>query len=141
VEVYDLDPQPAASSLANIATRGLVQTNDNVMIAGFILQQGTSQIVVRAIGPSAFGPVPGGPTPLADPTLELRDNQGTLLKFNDNWQEDAFQGIELTAIGLAPISPIESAFVVTLAPSNYTAIIRGAHDPTGDAVVEVYNVH
>ncbi|HEX4640700.1 MAG TPA: hypothetical protein VH252_04905, partial [Chthoniobacterales bacterium] len=140
VEAYDLDPQPAASRLANIATRGLVQINDNVMIAGFILQQGTSQIVVRAIGPSVFGLAPATPSALADPTLELRDNQGTLLMFDDNWQEDAFQAVELTALGLAPISPVESAFTITLTPSNYTAVVRGAHGTTGNAVVEVYNV-
>jgi hypothetical protein len=140
VEVYDLDPQPAAARLANIATRGVVQTNDNVLIAGFILQQGASQIVVRATGPSAFGPAPGGPTPLADPTLELRDNQGNLLMFDDNWQEDSFQGVQLTAVGLAPSSPVESALLTTLPSGNYTAIVRGAHGTTGPAVVEVYNV-
>jgi hypothetical protein len=140
VEVYDLDAKPAASRLANIATRGVVQTNDNVMIAGFILQQGTSQIVVRAIGPSVFGLFPATPSALADPTLELRDNQGNLLMFDDNWQEDAFQGVQLSAIGLAPASAVESAFTITLAPSSYTAIVRGAHGTTGNAVVEVYNV-
>ena len=141
VEVYDLDAKPAASRLANIATRGVVQTNDNVMIAGFILQQGTSQIVVRAIGPSVFGLAPATPSALADPTLELRDNQGTLLMFDDNWQEDAFQGVQLSAIGLAPASAVESAFTITLPPNSYTAIVRGAHGTTGNAVVEVYNVH
>jgi hypothetical protein len=140
VEVDDRDAQPAASLFANIATRGLVQINDNVMIAGFILQQGTSQIVVRAIGPSVFAPAPATPSALGDPTLELRDNQGTLLMFDDNWQEDAFQGVELTALGLAPSSPVESAFTISLTPSNYTAIVRGAHGTTGNAVVEVYNV-
>ncbi|HZE13244.1 MAG TPA: S8 family serine peptidase, partial [Chthoniobacterales bacterium] len=140
VEVYDLDPQPAASRLANIATRGVVQINDNVMIAGFVLQQGTSQIVVRAIGPSVFALAPATPSALADPTLELRDNQGTLLMFDDNWQEDAFQGVQLSGLGLAPVSPVESAFTIALTPNSYTAIVRGAHGTTGNAVVEVYNV-
>jgi hypothetical protein len=140
VEVYDLDSQPAASRLANIATRGVVQSNDNVMIAGFILQQGTSEIVVRATGPSVFGPSSATPAPLADPMLELRDAQGNLLKFDDNWQENAFEAVNLTAIGLAPTSAVESAFTTTLASGNYTAIVRGAHGTTGHAVVEVYNV-
>jgi len=140
VEVYDLDPQPAASRLANIATRGGVQTNDNVMIAGFILQQGTSQVAVRAIGPSVFSSTSGSTQPLNDPTLELRDSQGNLLQFNDNWQEDGFQAVELAAIGLAPSSPVESGLVATLPAGNYTAIVRGARGTTGNAVVEVYNV-
>jgi len=140
VEVYDLDPQPAASRFANIATRGLVQINDNVMIAGFILQQGTSQVVVRATGPSVFGPSPASPSALGDPTLELRDSQGNLLMFDDNWQEDNFQAVQLSAVGLAPASPVESALVTTLPAGSYTAIVRGAHGTTGNAVVEVYNV-
>ena len=72
--------------------------------------------------------------------LELRDNQGTLLLQNDNWQESSFQAIQLTAIGLAPLSAVESALVTTLSPNNYTAIVRGAHGTTGHAVIEVYNV-
>ena len=140
VEVYDLDPQPAASHLANIATRGLVQFNDNVMIAGFILQQGTSQVVVRATGPSVFAPPPASPSALGDPTLELRDSQGNLLIFNDNWQEDNFQAIQISAVGLAPASPVESALITPLPAGSYTAIVRGAHGTTGNAVVEVYNV-
>jgi hypothetical protein len=70
VEAYDLDSQPAASRLANIATRGTVLTGDNVMIAGFILQQNSSQIVVRAIGPSLTATAVTGALP--DPSLELR---------------------------------------------------------------------
>lgn len=141
VEVYDLDPKPAASHLANIATRGLVELNDNVLIAGFILQQGTSQVAVRAIGPSVFPLAPATPSALADPTLELRDIQGNLLMSDDNWQEDSFQAVELSAIALAPTSPVESALVATLPAGSYTAIVRGAHGTTGNAVVEVYNVH
>jgi hypothetical protein len=139
VEAYDLDTQPAASLMANIATRGAVQTGDNVMIAGFILRNGATQIVVRAIGPSlAAGGVSGA---LADPALELRDSQGNLLLSNDNWQENAFQAIQLTVAGLAPASSVESAFTTTLNPSNYTAIVRGAHGTMGVALVEVYNLH
>jgi hypothetical protein len=140
VEVYDLDPQPAASHLANIATRGLVQAGDNVLIAGFILQQGTSQVAIRAIGPSVFALAPATPSALADPTLELRDSQGNLLMSDDNWQEDSFQAVELSAVGLAPTSPVESALMTTLPSGIYTAIVRGAHGTTGNAVVEVYNV-
>ena len=53
VEVYDAD-SAAASQLANISTRGFVQTGDNVMIGGFIIG-GSNQntgVVVRGIGPS-----------------------------------------------------------------------------------------
>ena len=71
VEVYDLD-RTVDSKLANISTRGLVQTGDNVMIGGLIvLGQNPLRVIVRAIGPSL--PLPGA---LANPTLELRDGDG-----------------------------------------------------------------
>ena len=52
VEVYDLD-QLADSKLANISTRGLVETGDNVLIGGFIvLGDNPADALLRAIGPS-----------------------------------------------------------------------------------------
>jgi hypothetical protein len=138
VEVYDLDSQPAPSRLANIATRGTVQTGDNVMIAGFILNSNPAAIVVRAIGPSlATSGVAGA---LADPTLEIRDDQGNLLASNDNWQQDSLQATQIQGVGLPPISPLESAITTTLNAGNYTAVVRGARGTTGVALVEVYDL-
>jgi uncharacterized delta-60 repeat protein len=51
VDAFDLDAGSTAR-LANIATRGLVQPGDKLMIAGFIVQNGPVKVVVRAIGPS-----------------------------------------------------------------------------------------
>ena len=86
VEGYDLD-QAADSQFDNISTRGFVETGSNVMIGGFILgaESGNANVVVRALGPSltAFG-VSGA---LADPTLELHDDNGVLVRSNDNWKE------------------------------------------------------
>ena len=65
VEVYDL-AQGANSKLANISTRGFVDTGNNVMIGGLIVGGtggGTARVLVRALGPSI--PVAGA---LADQT-------------------------------------------------------------------------
>src|SRR5439155_4063965 len=118
VEVYDLD-RTADSKLANISTRGCVQTADNVLIGGLIvLGQNPLRVIVRAIGPSL--PVPGT---LANPTLELHDGSGTLIASNDDWRSD--QEAEIIATGIPPSSDLESAIVRNLAPGNYTAIVRG----------------
>ncbi len=135
VETYDLDP--AAGSLANISTRGFVNTGDNVMIGGFILGDGDdATVLVRAIGPSltSFG-VAGA---LQDPTLELRDGSGTLLATNDDWKDS--QQAEIEATGLAPSDEAESAILAALLPGGYTAIVRGALDTTGVGLVEVYHL-
>jgi hypothetical protein len=134
VEVYDLD-QAVDSKLANISTRGFVQTNDDVLIGGLIvLGQSPLRVLVRAIGPSL--PLPGA---LGDPTLELRDGNGTLAAANDNWRTD--QEAEIIATGVPPSSDLESAIVRNLAPGPYTAIVRGVNGTTGVALVEVYSLN
>jgi hypothetical protein len=132
VEAYDLD-RTVDSKLANISTRGLVQTDDNVLIAGtIVLGQTAQKVLVRAIGPSLT--VPGK---LADPTLELRDGNGGLIRSNDNWRTGG-QEAEIVATTIPPSDDLESALVQTLTPGNYTAIVRGVNDTTGVALVEVY---
>ena len=138
VEAYDLD-QAADSKLANISTRGFVDSGDNVMIGGFIIGNsggGGATVVVRAIGPvlGNFGIVGA----LQDPTLDLVDANGVVLRSNDNWTNG--QPTELEALGLLPGDQREAALVQTLAPGNYTAIVRGAGNTTGVGLVEVYNV-
>jgi hypothetical protein len=131
IEVYDLD-QFADSHLANISTRGLVQTGDNVMIGGFIvLGQNAQRVIIRAIGPSL--PVAGA---LADPKLEIYDVNGTLLTQNDNWRSD--QEADIIATTVPPSNDLEAAIVGAAVPGNYTAIVRGVNDTTGVALVEVY---
>ncbi|HSV64166.1 MAG TPA: PKD domain-containing protein, partial [Chthoniobacterales bacterium] len=132
VEAYDLD-STVDSKLANISTRGLVQTDDNVLIAGTIVVAQTSQkVIVRAIGPSLS--VPGK---LADPTLELHDGNGAVLESNDNWVESPNKQAIIDST-IPPADPLESAIVQTLMPGNYTAVVRGVSNRTGIAVVEVY---
>jgi uncharacterized delta-60 repeat protein len=134
VEAYDLD-RAADSKLANISTRGLVQTEDNVLIGGLIVLGGNPlEVVVRAIGPSLA--VSGA---LEDPTLELRNGNGVLIASNDNWRSD--QEEEITATTIPPSNDLESAIVRSLAPGNYTAIVRGVNDTTGVALVEVYGLN
>jgi hypothetical protein len=145
VEVYDLSPAPN-SILENISTRSFVQTGDNVMIGGVIVQ-GTQprRVIVRAIGPELTQY--GIPNTLADPTLELHDSTGTLIASNDNWQHTIIGGIittdqvhDIQNSGHAPGDPRESAIIATLPPGKYTAIVRGVNDTTGVALVEVYDL-
>jgi hypothetical protein len=133
VEVYDLAAGVDAK-LANISTRGLVQTDDDVMIGGLIIFSDNSRdVIVRAIGPSL--PVDGA---LADPKLELHNGDGELIASNDNWRSD--QEAEIIATSVAPTNDKESAIVATLDPAAYTAIVRGVNNATGVALVEVYDL-
>jgi hypothetical protein len=93
---------------------------------------------VRALGPSLANANPPVPGALADPTLELHDGNGALIRSNDNWKET--QQAEIEAAQLAPADDRESAIEATLAPGAYTAIVRGNGDLTGVALVEVYRL-
>jgi hypothetical protein len=138
VEIYDLD-RTVDSRLANISTRGSVQTDDNVMIGGFIIggsNGGSSKMVVRAIGPSltALG-VAGA---LQDPFLEIHDTNGIVIASNNNWRDT--QASEIESAGLAPTDDRESAIVITLQSGAYTTIVRGTNNTVGVGLVEAYNV-
>ena len=148
IEIYDLN-QGVASRLANLSTRAFVATADNIVIAGFLLnnqgvvdgvEQGSSdRVIVRGIGPSlAPGSFPASAV-LADPTLELRDANGTLLISNNDWQDNAEQAAEITAAGLAPTNNLEAAIAATLPPGLYTALLAGLNNGTGIGLVEVYD--
>jgi hypothetical protein len=147
VEVYDL-AQGANSQLANISSRGFVDTGDNVMIGGLIVGGGngggSTRVIARAIGPSLTAngsPLPGR---LADPTLELHNSSGTMVVTNDNWkindQTGQSQEADIRATTVPPTNDLESAIVATLPPDNYTAIVRGKNNTVGIAVVEAYNL-
>ncbi|MBA2430743.1 MAG: matrixin family metalloprotease [Chthoniobacterales bacterium] len=136
VELYDLQPG-STSRIANIATRGKVETGDNVMIGGFIIGgDQPTKVIVRAIGPSlATHGVAGA---LLNPTLDLHDGNGTRFASNDDWRSD--QAAEIIASTVPPADDQESAIVRTLQPGGYTAIVRGKNDTSGIALVEVFNL-
>lgn len=131
VEVYDLD-SAAPAKLANISTRGNVRQGDNLMIGGFIVSGNENlRVLLRARGPSL--PLTGT---LANPTLELRDANGTLRAANDNWTST--QQNEIVGTGLAPKNDAESALISMLPAGGYTALVRGVGQTTGIAIVEAF---
>jgi len=137
VEVYDLSPK-AASKLGNISARGFVNPG-SPLIGGIIAREGqaNAEIVVRAIGPQLRRN--GVFDAMEDPTLELRDANGDLLAFNDNWfdNEEQFRG---GMYDLAPPNSTESAMRVSVPAGLYTAIVRGKDGIGGSALVEFYDL-
>jgi Tol biopolymer transport system component len=145
VEVFEVD---SVSRLANISTRGRVETGDNVMIGGFIIAGDSPKIVlVRAVGPSLTGfGVPGA---LANPTLRLFSGQ-TAIAENDDWQvslplcqqtgHTCGTPADIASTGLAPTQPLEAVVLILLPPGPYTAIVRGVGGTTGVGLVEVFEV-
>jgi hypothetical protein len=131
------DPALRTAEQLNISTRLDVSTGDNVGIGGFIIT-GTDpkKVILRAIGPSLTAA--GVPGALQDPTLELHDNTGAVIAFDDNWKDS--QQSEIQATGIAPTDDRESAILQTLMPGAYTAIVRGGGNTTGVGLVEAYDL-
>jgi len=135
LEIYDV-AQTSGSRLLNISSRGFAGAEDDVMIAGFIVGGGGAQtrLIVRGVGPSLVES--GVSDPLADPVLEVRDVQGTLLATNDNWRDT--QQAEIEATTLAPQNEFESVTALWAAPGVYIATLQGNGGGTGVGVLEVY---
>src|SRR5947209_1286595 len=127
--------EPVVHQLLNISTRGAVGTGDHVLIAGFIVGgngQVDGKVIVRALGPSL--PIPGA---LQDPTVTLFDSGGMVVATNDNWKTSQ---AAVAATGIPPTDDREAAIVASLPAGNYTAVVSGVGNTTGDALVEVYNL-
>lgn len=129
-----------ASQPLNISVRSTVGTGNNVMISGFITTTGSAKkVIVRALGPSLQQS--GVTGVLADPLLELRAADGSLIATNNDWkQNNAQDQQDIVNNQLTPPNDLESAIVATLQPGNYTAIIHGQGNSTGVGLVEVYDV-
>jgi hypothetical protein len=126
---------PGSPTLANISTRAVVGTGANVLIGGFIVTGTESKrVIVRGVGPSLS--LPGK---MLNPTVELHNATGATIAFNDNWGESA-NSVAIGESGVAPANPNEAAILMDLAPGSYTAVLSGANQTTGIAVVEIYDL-
>jgi uncharacterized delta-60 repeat protein len=137
-EIYDVDPSVNAQA-TNLSGRGFVGTGNDVLIGGIIVGGPTGsmqRVLVRALGPSLGSA--GVASPLANPTLSLRDANGNVIANNDNWQDS--QQADIAATGKAPPNTKESAILALLAPGKYTAIVAGKNGTTGVGLIEFYSL-
>ena len=90
----------ADGKLVNLSTRALVGTGEEVMIGGFIVQGGTRQVLIQAVGPELADR--GISNALADPVLTViqtsegepprtKLNPPIELMVNDNWEDSQRQ--------------------------------------------------
>ncbi len=140
-------PPTPIPQLTNISTRALVETGENVVIGGFIVQgDEAKRVIIRALGPELTQHGVAGA--LHNPYLELYNGTGALIASNDNWVSTIIGGIitqnqvrDIMNSGYAPSNGLESAIIADLPPGNYTAIVRGVNDTTGVGLVEVYDLN
>jgi Calx-beta domain/FG-GAP-like repeat len=158
VEVFEADAS-TVSELSNISTRAFIQSGDDVMIGGLIIEgSAPATILIRARGPSMSGAPFFVPGTLADPFLQLFSGQSVIAQ-NNNWQDAPLcsgfvcgNAGQIAATGLDPCranpgqstSPPscaqESAILITLPPGAYTAIVSGVGGGTGVGLMEAFRI-
>lgn len=136
--------------LVNIATRGRVGADGDVMIGGFVVR-GTSKkkILVQAVASELAG---------IETELKLSDPQFLIVPVatagevsthlsNDNWSgtgTDVTNAIQAAgaSVGATPleIGSTSAALVAEIDPGAYTVIVSGVGGSEGIALIEVYEV-
>jgi len=130
-------PQESSENhLANISTRGFVTTGQGQLIGGFIINGGPKLVLIRALGPSlaALGVSPA----LQNPVLKVMSGS-TELRSNDDWQS-ASNSDDIIATTIPPGNPSESSILMRLEPGVYTAVVSGANDTSGIALIEIFEI-
>ena len=139
--------QPASAAdgeFVNLSTRGWVGTGNDVGIVGFIIEDGSREVLIQALGPELVNR--GISNALADPVLTVTNTTDRAnpmeLMVNDNWEDSQGQLVSDLWGGSPPLSAgsLSSAVVLTLEPGNYTAKVEGKNGTVGVAIVEVFAV-
>ncbi len=142
VEVYENDL--TSSRIVNLSTRVLVGAGASLAIPGIVVRGPVAQrLLIRAVGPSlsSFGVRSG----LGDPILSIVNSAGEPIGGNDDWSGASNAG-EVASVAARvgafplPAGSKDAAILVSLAPGNYTALVSGAGESSGIALVEVYEV-
>jgi Putative collagen-binding domain of a collagenase len=128
----------STTRLVNLSTRATSGTGSNALNAGFVVSGGTESILVRGIGPGliAFG-VPGT---LAAPQLSVY-NGAAVIYFNDGWGGTPALQAAFAQTGAFALSldGADAALIDSFAPGGYSAVVTGANNSSGIALIELYD--
>jgi hypothetical protein len=130
-----------SSRLSNVSARARTAAGADTLIAGFVVDAGTTRtVLLRVLGPglAQFG-VTGT---VSDSQLTLfRGN--TRVAANNDWNRDsgvtAAAFAQLGAFDLPPGSK-DAALLVNLAAGSYTVHATSADGTSGVALIEIYEV-
>jgi len=144
-EVYDAGNVTGASKFTNVAVRGPTGTGDSTLILGLnIAGQGKRTLLTRGIGPQLG--IFGVNNPIADPQLEIFDNNQRSVLVNNDWSSADFvtemlQAREFVGAFALAGGSADASTLALLDPGSYTMQITAASGTaTGEALVEIYEV-
>ncbi len=126
--------------LVNIATRGRVGQDDEVLISGFVTRgTGTKKILARAVGPT-LGTQFGVAGAIAAPRLTLYRGT-TAVDTNSGWGGSAALAAAFTQVGAfpLPVASADAAILANLGAGNYSAAVTAPAGQEGVALIELYD--
>lgn len=129
----------ADAKLINVSTRGYVSDGEFILIAGFIIPEGSAKtVIIRGMGPSLSDM--GVSQVIDDPKVALYSGRD-LVHENDNWKENqSVIPFNYVQRWLIPDYGREAAFVITLEPGSYTVHLGASNDVLGVGLLEVYDI-
>jgi hypothetical protein len=147
VEIYDGEAHApfASPRLRALSSRGYVSTNDNVMIAGLIIEGSAPiKVIIRGLGPT-LGSVVSSPV-LQDPVITLNDiGRGRVIRENDDWEignDPSALAAACARMGPSALASgsKDASMLLKLPPGIYTVTLRGRNNGVGVGMIEIYEV-
>ncbi|MES1195152.1 MAG: fibronectin type III domain-containing protein, partial [Opitutus sp.] len=133
----------ARTTFANIATRAMCGTGNNVTIGGFVIAgPNKKKVLVRAVGPSLTSQGLSATEVLADPTIEVHKG-APIIAQNDNWGDElnaaqiTSTAVAIGASALAGSDTKSSALLIDLDPGVYSFVASGKGGTQGVVLLEV----
>lgn len=126
-----------SSRLANASIRATGGLGDQVLIVGFVIDQGDKSVLLRALGPG-LAPYTTAAT-FTDPKLTVYSGS-TALATNDNWGGTAAMKTAFKQVGAQSLDDTskDAALLTTLGPKPYTMVVNGSGP--GMTLAEVYDM-
>lgn len=151
VALLTVAPALTPGKLSALSIRGRVDVGTNALIAGIVVEESSTQVLIQGVGPTLGLVAPDlAPVVLANPTLELYQSAGsasTKIQANDDWATPASGAAAITAAakaaGATPLTDTtskDSALLTTFSPGSYTTHINSTGGVTGVALLQAYAI-
>ena len=138
------DARAANGNIINISTRTRLHSSGDLVIAGFVIEDSSRAVLVRAVGPSLgrFGVV----SPHPDPWVAIKRGAQTI-SGNDDWFNQSNAELITKAAARVGAFPLETgsfdaAQLLILSPGAYTVHVGTelVNVRDRDVLIEVYSV-
>jgi len=130
----------STTRLVNLSMRAAAGTGDQTLIMGYVLQgTGTRTIFLRGVGPTLSQYAVANV--LADPRLQVFNEQGRQIAENDNWSFSAEGTSLLASLGAfsLPSGSKDAAVLMLSGPGVFSGQVTSTDATTGVVLCEAYD--